>query len=164
MNAIIGATRQPFITNNLEKDTRAFYHEWARYGIIGCVGVPLIAQEKLIGFIWVGRQSEISKNEVRLLTAVSDIAANAIYRSTLHEQTRKDASELAEAYDTTLDGWARALELRENETAEHSKRVVKYTLELARLYGFHNNELIHIQTAAPVCMISAKWVFRTGSC
>lgn len=148
INAIIAATRQPYLTQNLEKDPGLFYHHWARYGIRGSAGVPLIAQEQLIGFIWVGRRSDITQNEVRLLGAITDIAANAIYRSSLHEQTLKDASELADAYETTLEGWAKALELREQETAGHSKRVVKYTLELAKKFGFSANNLIHIRRGA----------------
>jgi HD-GYP domain-containing protein (c-di-GMP phosphodiesterase class II) len=148
MNAVISATRQPFLTSNLEKDSRAFYHPWARYGIIGCAGLPMIAQEKLIGFIWIGRKSEISKNEIRLISAVTDIAANAIYRSALHEQTRKNAMELAEAYETTLEGWAQALELREHETAGHCKRVIKYTVSLAKMFGFNGNNLINIRRGA----------------
>ncbi len=148
MNAVIGATRQPFLTSNLEKDGRAFYHEWARYGIVGCAGLPMVAQEKLIGFIWIGRKSEISRKELRLMSAVTDIAANAIYRSALHEQTRKTAAELAEAYETTLEGWAQALELRERETAGHSKRVIKYTVTLAKVFGYNGNDLINIRRGA----------------
>jgi GAF domain-containing protein len=148
MNAVIGATRQPFLTSNLEKDARAFYHEWARYGIIGCAGLPMVAQEKLIGFIWIGRKSEISRKELRLISAVTDIAANAIYRSTLHEQTQKTAAELAEAYETTLEGWAQALELREHETAGHSKRVIKYTVSLAKAFGYNGKDLINIRRGA----------------
>ena len=148
MNAVIGATRQPFLTSNLEKDARAFYHEWARYGIVGCAGLPMVAQEKLIGFIWIGRKSEISRKELRLMSAVTDIAANAIYRSALHEQTRKTAAELAEAYETTLEGWAQALELRERETAGHSKRVIKYTISLAKAFGYNGNDLINIRRGA----------------
>ncbi|GAP21641.1 PAS domain S-box protein [Leptolinea tardivitalis] len=148
INAIIQSSRKPYITQNLEKDPRTFYHEWARYGIMGSVGMPLIAQDNLFGFMWVGRRSSISQNEIRLLSAIADIAANAIYRSTLHEQTQKDAAELANAYETTLEGWARALELREQETAGHSKRVVKYSVELAKAMGFGPQDLINIQRGA----------------
>lgn len=148
MNAVISATKKPFLTTNLEKDHRAFYHSWARYGIIGCVGFPMIAQEKLTGFIWIGRKSEISQNEVRLISAVTDIAANAIYRSVLHEQTLKNAAELAEAYETTLEGWAQALELRERETAGHCKRVIKLTVALARHFGLTGSDLVNIRRGA----------------
>ena len=52
------------------------------------------------------------------------------------------------AYDTTLEGWARALELRDQETEGHSKRVVELTLVLARALGIPNEERIHIRRGA----------------
>lgn len=59
---------------------------------------------------------------------------------------RKRAEEnLTEAYETTLEGWAKALELRDKETEGHSRRVTKTTLIVARAMGFHEQELIHIR-------------------
>jgi len=58
---------------------------------------------------------------------------------------RKRAEEnLAEAYDTTLEGWARALELRDKETEGHSRRVTETTLIVARAMEFDEDELTHI--------------------
>ncbi|NMB58198.1 MAG: HD-GYP domain-containing protein, partial [Chloroflexi bacterium] len=65
-----------------------------------------------------------------------------------HEQTQKTAAELAEAYETTLEGWAQALELREHETAGHSKRVIKYTVSLAKAFGYNGKDLINIRRGA----------------
>jgi PAS domain S-box-containing protein/putative nucleotidyltransferase with HDIG domain len=56
--------------------------------------------------------------------------------------------ELAEAYDATLEGWSNALELRERETAGHSKRVVEMTLKICRELGVPEDEMIHIQRGA----------------
>jgi HD-GYP domain-containing protein (c-di-GMP phosphodiesterase class II) len=36
------------------------------------------------------------------------------------------------AYDHTLEGWAKALELRDKETEGHSKRVTELTMRLHR--------------------------------
>jgi PAS domain S-box-containing protein len=59
---------------------------------------------------------------------------------------RKRAGEaLAEAYDTTLEGWAKALELRDKETEGHSRRVTETTLIVARAMGFNEEALIHIR-------------------
>jgi PAS domain S-box-containing protein len=148
INAIIGQTRQPFYTSDLENDPSPFFHAEARQGIRGCVGVPLIAQENRIGYIWVGRKTEIAESEIRLLRAISDIAANAIFRTTLHEQTERDAAALKLAYDTTLEGWARALELRDQETAGHTRRLVDTTLKLARLAGIGEDEMENIRRGA----------------
>lgn len=54
-------------------------------------------------------------------------------------------SELAEAYDTTLEGWAKALELRDKETEGHSRRVIDETLRLARRLGVPEEDIIHIR-------------------
>jgi len=148
INAIISRTLEAYITHDLVNDPNMFYHEWARAGIRGSAGVPLIAQEKLIGFIWVGRKTDITELEVRSLVAVADIAANAIYRATLHEQTQKDAANLALAYDTTLEGWARALELRDHETEGHTRRVVQMTLDLACAVGIRECEFENIRRGA----------------
>ncbi|MBI5033115.1 MAG: PAS domain S-box protein [Chloroflexi bacterium] len=49
--------------------------------------VPLIAYSETIGTLWIGRTNPIDKSELRLITAIADIAANAIHREMLHEQT-----------------------------------------------------------------------------
>lgn len=52
------------------------------------------------------------------------------------EMQLQDAHQaLMEAYDATIEGWAHALELRERETAGHSRRVVDLTLDLACRMG-----------------------------
>lgn len=48
---------------------------------------PLLAQEHAIGALWLVRQTDFVEQDVRLLNAVADIAANAIHRVMLHEQT-----------------------------------------------------------------------------
>ena len=59
---------------------------------------------------------------------------------------RKRAEEhLVEAYETTLEGWAKALELRDKETEGHSRRVTETTLIVARAMGFADEELTHIR-------------------
>ena len=56
--------------------------------------------------------------------------------------------ELNMAYTTTLEGWARALELRDMETEGHSKRVVDLTIQLSREMGIRENELINVRRGA----------------
>jgi PAS domain S-box-containing protein/putative nucleotidyltransferase with HDIG domain len=110
--------------------------------------VPLIAQKQLIGYIHAGKQVGFTDSQVGLLSAIGDISANAIYRATLHEQTQKDAKNLSEAYDTTLEGWAHALELRDQETEGHTRRVTAKTVELARRMGVAEQNLENIRRGA----------------
>ncbi len=148
INAIIAATLQPYVTRDLQRDPNVAYPEWANVGIRASVGAPLLAQDRLIGFIWVGRRTSITDFEVRILAVVADITAIAIHRVTMHELSVRAAADLVDTYDTTLAGWADALELREHETAGHSKRVVQMTLDLAQSFGFSDAELVHLQRGA----------------
>ncbi|HVN53972.1 MAG TPA: HD domain-containing phosphohydrolase [Anaerolineaceae bacterium] len=57
-------------------------------------------------------------------------------------------AELETAYDLTLQGWVRALELREQETAEHSRRVVEWTISMANALRIDADSLPHIHRGA----------------
>lgn len=56
--------------------------------------------------------------------------------------------ELINAYDRTLEGWSKALELRDKETEGHTKRVTDWTLKLATRYGIEGEELENIRRGA----------------
>jgi len=80
--------------------------------------------------------------------AIRDEAGKLIeFLSVGRDVTERKLSEqaLAEAYDTTLEGWAKALELRDKETEGHSRRVTETTLTVARAMGFDEEELTHIR-------------------
>lgn len=64
-----------------------------------------------------------------------------------NDLTRLNA-ELTQAYDATLEGWSRALDLRDNETEGHTRRVIESTLQLARHFGISESELTHIRRGA----------------
>lgn len=56
--------------------------------------------------------------------------------------------DLVAAYDKTLEGWAKALELRDGDTMGHSQRVTDLTLRLAQQMGIPQEQRIHIQRGA----------------
>lgn len=57
-------------------------------------------------------------------------------------------AEMQEAYEATIAGWARALDLRDHETEGHSQRVTEMTLTLARVIGIPEADLVHIRRGA----------------
>lgn len=67
---------------------------------------------------------------------------------TLLDERQQAAEELARAYDATLEGWSRALDLRDHETEGHSRRVTEMTERLAIALGVPNAELAHIRRGA----------------
>lgn len=72
-------------------------------------------------------------------------AAIAIDNSQLFESLQRSNQELSLAYDTTLEGWGKALELRDKETQGHTRRVTNLTVELARQMGVSEADLVHIR-------------------
>ena len=56
--------------------------------------------------------------------------------------------ELKAAYEATIEGWSRAMDLRDRETEGHTLRVTELTLELAKLVGMPQNELVHVRRGA----------------
>lgn len=56
--------------------------------------------------------------------------------------------DLLNAYDHTLEGWSMALELRDQDTEGHTRRVAELTLELSQLMGYESEELVHIRRGA----------------
>ena len=55
---------------------------------------------------------------------------------------------LRATYDATIEGWSRALDLRDKETEGHSRRVTQLTLELARELGLGEAQLVQIRRGA----------------
>jgi len=66
----------------------------------------------------------------------------------LEERVRQRTEQLADAYDTTLEGWAKALELRDQETEGHSRRVTEMTVCVAREMGINGSKLDSIRRGA----------------
>jgi len=57
-------------------------------------------------------------------------------------------ADLQEAYDRTIEGWVKALDLRDRETEGHTQRVTEITVKLARKLNCTEEELIHIRRGA----------------
>jgi PAS domain S-box-containing protein len=75
-------------------------------------------------------------------------ATIAIDNAQLFENLQRSNQELSLAYDTTLEGWGKALELRDKETQGHTQRVTNLTLELAQRVGIPESQLTHIRRGA----------------
>ncbi|MFN8401448.1 MAG: response regulator [Anaerolineales bacterium] len=72
------------------------------------------------------------------------------YRKLLDERRHLEEAhqQLLLAYDKTIEGWSRAMDLRDKETEGHTQRVTQMSLKLAEAFGIHGEELLHIQRGA----------------
>lgn len=69
-------------------------------------------------------------------------------RKQAEAQIRRSKEELAQAYDATLEGWVKALDLRDKETEGHSLRVTEMTIALASSLGIQGEDLEHVRRGA----------------
>lgn len=72
------------------------------------------------------------------------------YHKLIEERAKlKEANaQLLSAYEATIEGWSRALDLRDKETEGHSQRVTKLTVDLAAEFGMNEEQLLHIRRGA----------------
>ena len=82
---------------------------------------------------------------MEFLHTLAGQAAIAIDNAQLFENLQHSNQELIQAYDTTLEGWARALELRDRETEGHTRRVTELTLRLAKYMDIKESEFVNIR-------------------
>ena len=106
----------------------------------------MIIKGKVIGVLEVFRRSLIEQDIEWLdfFGTLADQAAIAIENSQLFADLQHTNSELLLAYDEAIEGWSRAMDLRDKETEGHTLRVTELTLQLARASGLPEQELIHV--------------------
>jgi putative nucleotidyltransferase with HDIG domain/PAS domain S-box-containing protein len=122
----------------------------AEENFIGYYAVPLIAKGVVKGVLEVFQRSvaDVEAEWLGFLEILAGQAAIAIDNATLFDDLQRSHADLLLAYDTTLEGWSHALDLRDKETEGHTLRVTEVTLRLAKEMGFNDEELTHIRRGA----------------
>jgi len=115
-----------------------------------CVAAPLSVNGTSLGALELYGRTEIPSGLQwqNLLDILSKELAIAIQNHQLVLRLRKTESELEEAYDATLEGWMRALDIRDGETEGHTRRVTEMTVRLARKLNVPDDQLVHIRRGA----------------
>jgi putative two-component system response regulator len=106
-------------------------------------------RESLLKSLKAGADDFISKpfDRYELRARLIGITRLNRYHKLVQERTklREAHAQLLGAYEATIEGWSRAMDLRDRETEGHSQRVTELTLRLAREYGIDSQELVHIR-------------------
>jgi PAS domain S-box-containing protein len=119
-----------------------------KFNAYGCV--PLVSKGELKGILEIYNRSPIQADAewFNFLTALAVQCAIVIDVATLFKNLQASNWQLKVAYDATIEGWAKALELRDGETVGHSERVTRLTVQLARLAGIEGESLLDIYRGA----------------
>ncbi len=113
-------------------------------------GVPLITKGQVKGVLEVYHRTLLLPDEewFDFLNALAGQAALAIENSTLFASLQRSNSELALAYDATIEGWSHTLDLRDKETEGHTQRVSDIATKLGRAFGLSEPELVQVRWGA----------------
>ncbi|HET9905030.1 MAG TPA: HD domain-containing phosphohydrolase [Anaerolineales bacterium] len=155
----VAASGESILTTNAQQDPRFEKQvSVAVYQLRSILCAPLKLKNDLIGVIYVDNRAHagiFSESDLGLINAFADQAAVAIHNAQLFEDLKRtnfqlEAAnmELQIAYEATLDGWVRALDLRDKETEGHTQRVTVLTERLARAMGMDGDELVHVTRGA----------------
>jgi PAS domain S-box-containing protein/putative nucleotidyltransferase with HDIG domain len=119
-------------------------------GFISYYAVPLIAKGQVTGVLEIFRRTLVTADPEWLdfLKTLAEQAAIAVENALLFDDLQRSNQDLSQAYDATIEGWSRALDLRDKETEGHTVRVTEITERLARSMGVSDAQLIHIRRGA----------------
>jgi putative nucleotidyltransferase with HDIG domain len=111
---------------------------------------PLVAKGELKGVLEVFHRAPlfVTSNWLDFFETLAGQAAIAIDNARLFENLERSNLELMLAYDETIEGWSRALDLRDKETEGHTRRVTELTLKLAAQLGIPPADMAHIRRGA----------------
>jgi len=142
------ATKMEVVSCELTECTD--YPFLAEAGYITYMAVPLIAKGQVKGVLELfHRDRLVTTPEWRnFFETLATTAAISIDSATLFSDVQRANIELSMSYDATIEGWSRALDLRDQETEGHTQRVVQMTLELANDLGITGKELMHVRRGA----------------
>ena len=117
---------------------------------ISYYGVPLIAKGNVIGVLEIFHRRSLEPDQEWLgfLEALAGQAAIAIENGELIAELHSANLDLIIAYDATIEGWSKALDLRDRETEGHSQRVTELTVRIAHAMGMSEAEQLQVRRGA----------------
>lgn len=140
-----------FIGDLNEADVQNFQGNcFLEEGFCSYYAVPLIVKGQVLGVLEVLHRGKTDASEqcLSFLDTLAGQTAIAIDNATLFNDLERANIQLIQSYDSTIEGWAYALDLRDEATEGHSQRVAKMTLDLAAQMGVKEENLAYMRRGA----------------
>jgi two-component system cell cycle sensor histidine kinase/response regulator CckA len=103
LNGLLRATGQAYLNNDIAHEPRIF-----RPDLVGdcraVAGAPLLIDGEFTGALWIGSRRPLGARDVQLLVAITDLAAGAIRRTALREQTLQQAEQITRVINSVPEG------------------------------------------------------------
>ncbi len=119
-------------------------------GFVSYLGIPVNGSHGMKAVLEVFQRSplRLAPSQVNYLETLAGQVSIALETAALNADLHRKHVELMEAYDSTIEGWSRTLELRDDDTVGHSNRVMETTVRLARALGLPEDEIVHLRRGA----------------
>ncbi len=143
--------RNLYLANDINEENNIIRKNWFKEEKIHCYYcVPLTVKGNTLGVLEIFHRESLNTPPEwqNFLESLAGQAAIAIDNHALVKNLKQSNDDLARAYDTTLEGWGKALELRDKETQGHTLSVTELTLKLARNMKIPEADLLHIYRGA----------------
>ncbi|MBI5934762.1 MAG: HD domain-containing protein [Chloroflexi bacterium] len=119
--------------------------------LISILYFPLLLKGEALGVFIVGDTEfprRFTPTEIDLCYMLSFQASLAIANSRLYQKAQQAITDISQAYDATLAGWSRVLDMRDHVTDEHTHRVADLAVALARNMGIPEADIGHVRRGA----------------
>lgn len=119
--------------------------------LVSILYFPLLLKENAIGVFIVATTDtprRFTASEIDLSYVLSFQVSLAIANAQLYKKTQQSLLDISRAYDATLEGWSRVLDMRGQATEEHTHRVANLTVVLAKKMGIPESDLGHVRRGA----------------
>ena len=122
----------------------------AKEGFVDYYGAPLIVKGEIKGVLEIYHRSalDLDSEQLEFLETLAGQAAIAVDNAQLFTSLQQAHNNLIMAYDATIAGWSRAMDLRDQDSQGHAQRVTDLTVKLARAMSVSDAELVHIRRGA----------------
>jgi putative nucleotidyltransferase with HDIG domain/PAS domain S-box-containing protein len=144
----------------LERQTTCYpdgeHHEeinpriFSQEGFIVGYSTPMTIKGQVKGVVEVYNRSPLEPDAgwMEFYETLAGQAAIAIENDEMFERLERALADLTSAYDSTLEGWVRALDLRDKETIGHTQRVAMLVVGFALELGVSGDDLVNIRRGA----------------
>jgi len=128
----------------------AFSALWEAEGFATYLGAPLVTKGAVVGVLEVFLRTPFEPDAEwkDYFETLAGQAAIAIDNTKMFNDLKFSNIELSVAYDATIRGWSRAMDLRDQETEGHTQRVTEMTVRLAEAIGISSEQIVHIRRGA----------------
>lgn len=135
----------PNLTEYLKGGPDLMFSPGKKFRTYACV--PLVAKGEIKGVLEVFSCDlfTLSDEWMEFFQVLASQTAIAIDNSLMFEDLQRSHLELSLAYDATIEGWSRALDLRDKETEGHTQRVTTLSVRLAARLGLSDAEIVHLR-------------------